>query len=149
VPAKGPLYMTCAQFSIFYSRPIACGRSRKVNSIVPPDPHRGFVAMHAGNGCSRTVNRFVIRLINWVTIERQSNRHLMASHLRRRPRGRPALWLTGTYVLATPVRALAVTATAVVLLSAAVSFAPMWDRAIFVKSVLEALHTNPALMQGL
>jgi hypothetical protein len=37
----------------------------------------------------------------------------------------------------------------VVLLSAAVSLAPMWDRAIFAKSLLEALTTNPTLLQGL
>ena len=105
--------------------------------------------MRAGNGCSRTVKKFVIRLVDWVTIERQSNRLLMASDLRRRPRRRPALWLTGTYVLTALVRAWSVTTAAVVLLSAAVSLAPMWDRAIFVKSLLEALNTNPALLQGL
>jgi hypothetical protein len=47
------------------------------------------------------------------------------------------------------VRAWLATTTAVVLLSAAVSFAPMWDGAIFVKSLLEALNTNPTLLQGL
>jgi hypothetical protein len=31
----------------------------------------------------------------------------------------------------------------------AVSLTPMWDRAIFAKSLLEALNTNPALLQGL
>ncbi|HTB42589.1 MAG TPA: hypothetical protein VK741_03100 [Acetobacteraceae bacterium] len=44
---------------------------------------------------------------------------------------------------------MSVTTTAGVLLSAAVFLAPMWDRAIFVKSLLEALNTNPALLQGL
>ena len=29
-----PLFMTCEQFSTFYSRPIAFGSPRKVNSIV-------------------------------------------------------------------------------------------------------------------
>ena len=105
--------------------------------------------MRAGNRCSRSVKRFVIRLIDWVTIERRSSRLLIASEPRRRPRPRPALWLTGTYVLTTPVWALSITTGAVVLLSAAVSLAPMWDRAIFVKSLLEALNTNPALLQGL
>ena len=104
--------------------------------------------MHAGNGCSRTVKEFVIRLGDWFTVQRQrSRRLLMASHLRRRRR--PALWSNGTLVLAALVRAWSVTTAAVVLLSAAVSLAPMWDRAIFVKSLLEALNTNPALLQGL
>jgi hypothetical protein len=31
----------------------------------------------------------------------------------------------------------------------AVSLAPMWDRQIFAKSLLEALNTNPTLLQGL
>jgi hypothetical protein len=105
--------------------------------------------MRTGNSCGRTVNRFVIRLIDWVTIVRQGNRRLLASPLRRRPRRPPALWLAGMNVLATPARALSVTTAAVVLSSAAVSLAPMWDRAIFVKSLLEALNTNPALLQGL
>jgi hypothetical protein len=100
--------------------------------------------MRTGNSCGRTVNRFVIRLIDWVTIVRQGNRRLLASPLRRRPRRPPALWLAGMNVLA-----LSVTTAAVVLSSAAVSLAPMWDRAIFVKSLLEALNTNPALLQGL
>jgi hypothetical protein len=47
------------------------------------------------------------------------------------------------------VPAWSVTTTAVVLLSVAVSLAPMWDRPIFVKSLLEALNTNPTLLQGL
>jgi hypothetical protein len=105
--------------------------------------------MRAGNRCSRSVKRFVIRLIDRVTIERQSNRLLIASHLRRRPHRRLALWLTRTNVRTALVRALSVTTTAGVLLSAAVFLAPMWDRAIFVKSLLEALNTNPALLQGL
>ena len=105
--------------------------------------------MRAVNGCTRTVKNFVIRLVDWVANERQSNRLLTASHLRRRSRRRSALWLTGTYVLTAMVRAWSVTTTAVVLLSAAVFLAPMWDRAIFVKSLLEALNTNPALLQGL
>src|SRR5271156_1971898 len=105
--------------------------------------------MRAGNSCSRTVEEFVIRLVGRVTIGRQSNRPLMASHRRRRPRRRLALWLTWTNVLTAPVPAWSVTTTAVVLLSAAVSLAPVWDRAIFVKSLLEALNTNPALLQGL
>jgi len=46
-------------------------------------------------------------------------------------------------------RAWSVTTIAVVLLSAGFSLAPVWDRAIFVKSLLEALNTNPALLQGL
>jgi hypothetical protein len=105
--------------------------------------------MRARNSCGGRVKKFVIRLVDWVTIECQSNRLLMASHLRRRPRRRPALWLTGTYVLTALVRAWSLTTTAVVLSSAAVSLAPMWDRAIFVKSLLEAPNTNPALLQGL
>jgi hypothetical protein len=105
--------------------------------------------MRTGNSCGRTVNRFVIRLIDWVTIVRQGNRRLPASPLRLRPRRPPALWLAGMNVLTTPVRALSVTTAAVVLLSAAVSLAPMWDRTIFVKSLFEALNTNPALLQGL
>jgi hypothetical protein len=101
--------------------------------------------MRARNSCRRAVKKFV----DWVTIERQSNRLLMASRLRRRPRGRPALWLTWTNVLTALVPAWSVTTTAVVLLSVAVSLTPMWDRAIFAKSLLEALNTNPALLQGL
>jgi hypothetical protein len=105
--------------------------------------------MHAGNGCSRTVKEFVIALGDWFTVQRQRsrNRLLMASPLRRRRR--PALWSNGTLVLAALVRAWSVTTPVVVLLSAAVSLAPIWDRAIFVKSLLEALNTNPALLQGL
>ena len=105
--------------------------------------------MRAWNGCSRTVKQFVIGLVDRITINRQSNRLLGASYLRPRPRRRPALWLTGTHAVTALVRAWSVTTTAVVLLSAAVSLAPMWDRAILVKSLLEALNTNPALLQGL
>jgi hypothetical protein len=52
-------------------------------------------------------------------------------------------------VLVTSVQGLSVSAIAVVLFCAAVSFAPMWDPAIFMRSLLEALNTNPALLQGL
>jgi hypothetical protein len=139
--------MTCEQFSSFYSRPIARGWSCEIRSTVPPDPHRGFVAMHARNGCSATVKKFVIRLIDRVTTERQTNRRL--SPLRRRPRRRSAPGLMRTSILTTLAQAWSVTTAAVVLLSVAVSLAPMWDRAIFVKSLLEALTANPALLQGL
>jgi hypothetical protein len=105
--------------------------------------------MSARGSCNRTVKEFVIRLIDRATIGRQSNRILLASHLRRRPRRRPGPWLTWTNVLAALVPAWSVTTTAVVLLSVAVSLAPMWDRPIFVKSLLEALNTNPTLLQGL
>ena len=94
--------------------------------------------MSARRSCNRTVKEFVIRLVDRVTIKRQSNRLLRASYLRRRPRRRPALWLTGTYAVTALVPAWSVTTTAVVLLSAAVSLAPM-----------EALNTNPTLLQGL
>jgi hypothetical protein len=105
--------------------------------------------MRARNSCSRNVKNFVIRLLDWDTSEHQSNRRLMASRVRRWPRRRPAHWSTGTCVLPALMRAWSVTTTAVVLLPAAVSLAPMWDRAIFVQSLLEALNTNPALLQGL
>jgi hypothetical protein len=105
--------------------------------------------MRAGNSYSVTVRKSVIRLADWFTVERQRTRRLKTSYLRRRRRRRPALWLTGTLVLTALVRAWSVTTPAVVLLSAAVSLAPMWDHAIFVKSLLEALNTNPALLQGL
>ncbi len=141
--------MACGQFSTFYSCPIASGRLRKVKSIALPDSHRGFVAMRARNGSGRTVKQFVIGLADRVTIEHLSDRLLRTSHLRRRTRRRPALWSNGTYVATALVRAWSVTTAAVVLLSAMVSVAPMWDRAIFMKSLLEALNTNPALMQGL
>ena len=105
--------------------------------------------MHARNGCSATVKTFVIRLIDRVTTERQTNRRLMMSPLRRRPRRRSASGLMRTSILTTLAQAWSVTTAAVVLLSVAVSLAPMWDRAIFVKSLLEALTANPALLQGL
>jgi hypothetical protein len=105
--------------------------------------------MRARNGCSGVVKKFVIRLVDWITIERRSNRLFVAPDLRRRPRRRPALWLTGTCVLTALMRAWSITTIAVVLLSAGFSLAPVWDRAIFVKSLLEALNTNPALLQGL
>jgi hypothetical protein len=96
-----------------------------------------------------TVKEFVIRLVGWVTIERQSNRLLTASPLRQWPRRRPGLWLPWTNILTAFVRAWPVTMAALVLLCATVFVAPVWDRAIFMKSLLEALNTNPALMQGL
>jgi hypothetical protein len=95
------------------------------------------------------VKQFVIGLVDRITAERLSNRVLRAPHLRRRPRRRPTLWFTGTCVVTALARAWSVTTTTVVLLSVAVSLAPMWDRAIFVKSLLEALNTNPTLLQGL
>ena len=105
--------------------------------------------MSARESCNRSVKDFVIRLVGRATIGRQSNRILLASHWRRRPRRRPGPWSTWTNVLAALVPAWSVTTTAVVLLSVAVSLAPMWDRRIFVKSLLEALNTNPTLLQGL
>jgi hypothetical protein len=105
--------------------------------------------MRAGNGYSHTVKEFVIRLLGWVTIERQSTRLSTASPLRRSPPRRPARGLPWTNVLTAFVRAWPVTMGAVVLLCATVFVAPVWDRAIFMKSLLEALNTNPALMQGL
>ena len=101
--------------------------------------------MRAGNGYSHTVREFAIRLRGWVTIERQSDRLLAASPLRRSP----PLWSPWTNVLTPVVRAWPVAMGAVVLLCATVLVAPVWDRGIFMKSLLEALNTNPALMQGL
>jgi hypothetical protein len=40
-----------------------------------------------------------------------------------------------------------VTTIAVILLSAAVSLAPMWDRAIFLTSLLDALNSDPEMVQ--
>jgi hypothetical protein len=105
--------------------------------------------MRAGNGCSHSLKGHVTWLVDWITTERQNNRRLMISRPRRRPRRRPMRRLTRTLFLIAPVKILPVMATAVVLLSAAALLAPMWDRAIFAKSLLKALNTNPALLQGL
>jgi hypothetical protein len=108
--------------------------------------------MLARNSCSRTVKDFVIglvaRITTRITTGHQGNRLSITSHQRPTPRRRPAPWLTWTNVLAALVPAWSVTTGSVLLLSVAVSLAPMWDRAIFVKSLLGALNTNPALMQG-
>lgn len=103
--------------------------------------------MRGENGCRRTVKKYVIRCLEWITVERQRNRPLVTSHRRRKPRRHFALWVTEADILAALARAWSATTIAVILLSASVSLAPMWDRAIFLKSLLEALNTDPEMIQ--
>jgi len=85
-------------------------------------------------------------LIKRVTTQGRGNRLLPASYLRWRPRCRFGLFV-GNSVLVALARAWSVTTLSVILLSAAISLAPMWDRAIFVKSLFEALNTDPEMLQ--
>lgn len=71
----------------------------------------------------------------------------MAPRERRRHCHRPAWWLTDTDVLAALARAWAVATITMVLFCSALALAPMWDGAIFLQGLHEALSTNPELPQ--
>lgn len=103
--------------------------------------------MRADDDRRPTVKTFVSALIVRVAKKHQGRPLLIASCLRPRPRHRPALGLSGNMILAALAQAWSVTTISVVMLSAAVSLAPMWDRAIFAKSLLEALNTDPEMLQ--
>jgi hypothetical protein len=103
--------------------------------------------MRAENGCSRTVKKNVSTWIERLTVQGRGNSPFKASYLRRTLRRRRLGWLTKNNILDALTQAWSAATISVVLLSAAVSLAPMWDRAIFVKSLLEALNTNPEMVQ--
>ena len=95
--------------------------------------------MPAGNSPSRTAKTFVSALIKRLTMQRWRGPLSTTSYLS--PGARR------NCVLVSLARAWCVTTLSVVLLSAAVSLAPVWDSGIFVKSLLEALNTDPEMLQ--
>jgi hypothetical protein len=103
--------------------------------------------MRGENGCGGTVKKSVIRRLESIAIGLRRKRPLMASRGRRRLRRHPAFWLAGTDSLAALAQAWSVTTIAVIVLCVTVSLAPMWDRAIFLKSLLDALNTDPEMLQ--
>jgi hypothetical protein len=139
--------MNCGQFSTFYARSHSVDTPRKLQCDVLPDPPRGFVAMRAEDHRHRSIEKIVGALIGRPTIGRHGSPIRGESFRRRKPAPRRAPWWAGSGELTALAQAWSVTTISVVALSAAVALAPMWDRAIFVKSLLEALNTNPEMLQ--
>jgi hypothetical protein len=102
--------------------------------------------MRGENGSRRIVNKFVNMRIERVAMRLQCRWVWTGSHFRRRRCRRSGFWLTGNSVTITLARAWSVTTISVVMLSASVSLAPMWDRGIFVTSLLEGLNTDPDML---
>jgi hypothetical protein len=103
--------------------------------------------MRAADGSGGTARKLMARLAGRVKVERQRNRPLIAARRWLRPSHRAALWLTETEALAALARAWLAATIAVVLLCGALALAPIWDRAIFLEALREALTTNPELLQ--
>ena len=61
----------------------------------------------------------------------------------------PTRWPDGTDAFSALARAWSVTTVALALLLAALVLAPMWDRAIFMQALREALSRDAQLMQSL
>lgn len=78
---------------------------------------------------------------------RRRNAGLPVSRRKRWSRSRFLPSLTWNEILTAFAHAWSASTVAVVFLYAAVGLAPMWDRAIFAKALLEALNTDPELLQ--
>ena len=99
--------------------------------------------MRAVKGCDRKVKKFVSMLVE----RRRARPPSRGFYWPRQKFRRPAPGLPGTDILTALARAWSVTSISVVMLSVAVCLAPMWDRATFVKSLIEALNSDPEMLQ--
>ena len=101
---------------------------------------------YACDGCTvsaHATKKAVIRLAARMGAHHHKSWPLRAIRQRRSS----APWQTETDVLAAMAHAWSVTMVAVVFLYGSLALEPMWDRAIFLKALRQALITDPELLQ--
>jgi hypothetical protein len=99
--------------------------------------------MRAADGSGGAARTFMARLAGRARVERRRKRTLIAARPWRTPRRRAGQWLTEIDVLTALERAWLAATLAAVLFCGALALAAIWDRAIFLEALHEALTRNP------